>query len=88
MRAEDLLDRLEDRPFRSFRVHLDDGSTVLIDNPGMVIVGPSSAVLPTQFGRDEDGRPLARHCRTIALSHIVQFSDPAERVNGGTKRKK
>ena len=71
MRAEDLLDRLEDHPFKPFRVHLSDGTALDVAEPGMVIVGKSSAVLPSRFGKDEEGRRLAEHWRTIALVHIV-----------------
>ena len=88
MRPEDLLDRLEDQPFKPFRIHLSDGTALEVREPGMVIVGRSSAVLPSGFGRDEDGRRLAEHWRTIALVHIVQFSDVDEKVNGKRKRRK
>ncbi len=90
MRAEDLLDRLEDRPFRPFRIHLSDGTAFDVPNPGMVIVSRSSAVLPSRFGKDDEGRPLAEHFRTIALVHIVQFSDLDESPNGrnGKRRRK
>jgi len=88
MRPEDLLDRLEDRPFRPFRVHLSDGAALDVPEPGMVIFGRSSAVLPSRSGHDEDGRRLAEHWRTIALVHIPQFSDPGEKANGKRKRRK
>ena len=87
MRSEDLLDRLEDRPFQPFRVHLSDGTTLDVVEPGMVIVGRSTAVLPSRFGRDAEGRRLAEHWRTIALMHIVQFSDLRERRNGRRHRR-
>ena len=81
MRAEDLLTRLSDRPFRGFRIHLTDGSAIPITDAGMIIVGPSSAVLPTEFGR-EDGERIAARWRTVAISHMVQFSDLDEPVGG------
>jgi hypothetical protein len=87
MRAEDLLDRLEDRPFKPFRIHLSDGSKLSVPNAGMVIVGRSSVVLPSAFERDSEGRMLAKHWRTIALLHIVQFSDLEEPTNGRRRRK-
>jgi hypothetical protein len=88
MRTEDLLNRLEDRPFKPFRVHLSDGTTLDVREPGMVIVGRSTAVLPTRLGRDEEGRHVAERWRTIALIHIVQFSDLDEKTNGRRKRRK
>jgi len=48
----------------------------------MVIVGRNTAVLPSRFGRDEEGRLLAESWRTVALLHIVQFSDLKEKTDG------
>jgi hypothetical protein len=87
MRAEDLLDRLEDRPFKAFRVHLSDETLLDIASPGLVIVGRSSVVLPSRYGRDEEGWPVVRHWRTVALMHIVQFSDLDEPSAGRRRRR-
>lgn len=86
MRAEELLNRLYDEPFRPFRVHLSDGTAYDVTQAGMVIVGPTSTVLPTELTRDEEGRPLAQRWRTIALLRIVQFSDLDERKNGRRRK--
>jgi hypothetical protein len=88
MRPEDLLDRLQDRPFQAFRIHLSDGTVLDVPEPGMVIVGRSTAVLPSRFGLDEEGRRLAEHWRTISLVHMVQFSDLAEGTNGKRRRRR
>ena len=88
MRPEDLLNRLQDHPFKPFRVHLSDGTTLEVLEPGMVIVGDSSAVLPTRFGRDQEKRRLAKRWRTIALAHIVQFSDLEEATDGRRRRRR
>ena len=88
MRAEDLLNRFEDEPFKPFRIHLSDGTAVDVPEGGMVIVGKSSAVLPSRFDHDEEGRRIAARWRTIALVHIVQFSDLDEPVNGKTRRRR
>ena len=77
----DLLRRLDEEAFKPFRVHFSDGTKIDIQQPGMVIVGLSSAVLPTKF-TTEEGRRVAYDWRTIALSHIVQFSDLRVRGNG------
>jgi len=82
MRPEDLLNRLHDEPFRPFRIHLSDGSSLEVPDKSMVIVGRSSAVLPSRFGLDEEGHSLAEHWRTVALVHMVQFSDLSETTNG------
>ena len=87
MRAKDLLNRLNDQPFRGFRIHLSDGSAIPVTEPGMMIVGVSSAVLPTEYGRDE-GERVATRWRTVALSHMVQFSDLDESVSGKRRKRK
>jgi hypothetical protein len=87
MTATDLNHRLYDTPFRPFRVHLSDGSNIPV-NAGMVLVGESSAVLPTEVGHDSDGYPLVRRWRTISLAHIVQFSGADEPVTGKRPKKR
>jgi hypothetical protein len=87
MRARDLIQRINDRPFRGFRIHLSDGSTILVTGPGMVIVGRSSAVLPVEFGREEGERVVDRW-RTVAIAHMVQFSDIDEPVTGKRPKKR
>ena len=48
MRHHDLLRKLDDQPFRPFRIRLVNNTTYDIVDPGMVIVGDSSAVIATQ----------------------------------------
>ena len=88
MTAVDLNHRLYDTPFRPFRIHLSDGATIPVTNAGMVLVGPTSAILPTELGRDADGYPLVKRWRTVALAYIVQFSDIDEPVTGKRPRKR
>ena len=88
MRPNDLLSRLEDEPFRAFRVHLTDGTVLEVRQPRMVIVGRSTAVLPTRFSKDEDGNVLAERWRTIDLLLIVQFSDLDENGHGRRRKKR
>ena len=77
--------RLADLPSRPFRIHISDGTVLELTQPGMVIVGETSAVLPTVFSTDAEGYRYAKNWRTVALDHITQFSDiPA--ANG--KRRK
>ena len=83
MRTEDLLNRLEDRPFKPFRVHITDGTTVNVVQPGMVLVGESTAVLPSMWGNEDEGRRIAKRWRTVALAHMTQFSDLDATPNGG-----
>jgi len=85
VRAEDLNNRLHDRPFRPFRIHLSDGTSIEVSDPGMIVVGRSSAVLPTRFGADEEGRRLAEAWQTVALVHMVRFTElESPGANGAT----
>jgi hypothetical protein len=87
MTAVDLNQRLYDSPFRPFRIHLTDGTAIPV-TAGMVLVGPTSVILPTELGRDPEGHPLVKRWRTVALAHMVQFSDIDEPVGGkGPKRR-
>ncbi len=63
MRVKDLVNRLSDNPFRGFRIHLSDGSTIPVMKARMVIVGRSSAILPTEFGKADGERVVERWCR-------------------------
>ena len=87
MTRADLLDRVNDRPFSPFRVHVSDGAVLEIKHPMMVIVGETSAVLPTMWGTDEDGEPMPKRWRTLAIAHLTQFSD-IESSNGKRRRRK
>ncbi len=87
MRPEDLLNRVSDQPFKPFRIHMSDGSRLDVSEPGMLIVGESAAVVPSVWTKDEEGRRIAKHWRTIALAHIVQFGEIDETVEGKGKRR-
>jgi len=88
MTATDLNLRLYDSPFRPFRIHLSDGTTVPITNAGTVMVTESTALLPVELGKDDQGFPLVRRWRTVALAHMVQFSDIDEPVTGKRPKKR
>ena len=85
MTAFDVNQRLHDTPFRPFRIHLSDGSNIPVTNAGLVIVGESSVILPTELGHDSGGFPLVRRWRTVAISHMVQFTDES---NSGKRPKR
>lgn len=88
MIAVDLNQRLYDTPFRPFRIHLSDGSNIHVTNAGMVLVGESSVILPTEVARDPEGFPLVKRWRTIALAHMVQFTDIDEPLSGKRPKKR
>lgn len=75
MTYHDLQRKLYDKPFRPFRIRLSNASAIDIVNPGSVIVGESSAVLPVEVTVDGDGYPLIRNWKTVSISHMVKFID-------------
>jgi hypothetical protein len=75
MSPHDLLNRLHDEPFKPFRVRLSNNTTIDVTDAGLVIVGPTSAVMPIQTAKDDFGYTLVTQWRTIALSHLVEFAD-------------
>ena len=88
MMPVDINHRLYDKPFKPFRIHLSDGSSIAVTNARVVLVGESSAILPTELGHDSEGFPVVKRWRTVALARMVQFSDLDEPVGGkGPKRK-
>jgi len=70
-----LLNRLYDQPFKGFRVRLSNNATLDVTDPGLVIVGPISAVMPIQTAKDDLGYTLVTQWRTFALDHMVEFAD-------------
>jgi hypothetical protein len=54
----------------------------------MVLVEESSVILPTEMAHDAEGYPLVKRWRTVALSHMVQFSDVDEPVSGKRRKRK
>lgn len=86
-RREDLLSRIEDEPFRPFRIHLTDGDTIDVLEQQTASVGRTTAILPKRYSREADGSLVAETWRTIALVHIVQLSDIEDEQNGKSRRK-
>jgi hypothetical protein len=79
MTYHDLLRKLNDAPFRPFRIKLTNSTTIDIREPGSVIVGQSSAVVPVETVYDDHGFRVVLNWRTIAISHIVEFIDLEEK---------
>lgn len=67
---------------------MSDGRTFDVVEPGMLVVGLSSAVLPSEWTKDEDGLRIAKRWQTIALVHIVRFSDLDDRGKGKNGRRR
>lgn len=88
MKSDDLLRKLADAPFKPFRLRMVNNISYEITDPGMIIVGDSSAVVATQAIRDERGYPVTTDWRTIAIHHILEFSDVQPKRNGAGRKKR
>jgi hypothetical protein len=88
MKNHDLLRKLYDVPFKPFRLRLSNSTTIDVWDPGSVIVGESSAVVPVDVVTDERGYRIARDWKTIAISHIVEFTDLSPKDSNGAKRRR
>ena len=60
MSNHDLLRKLNDAPFKPFRLKLSNSTAIDVLEPGSVIVGDTSAVLPVDEYRDEQGFRIIR----------------------------
>jgi len=76
MKAEDLIELLEERPFSPIRLYLSDGRTHDVRHPEMAIV--SEEVVTVGLPRDERSFVADRmtHCAT---AHIVEAEPMADR---------
>ena len=86
MTYHDLLRRLEDTPFKPFRIRMENNTVYDVFDPGMVIVARNSAFVVTQSERDKHGRRVATDWRTISIDHILEFSDIDEKEIRRRKR--
>ena len=86
MTFQDLARRLNDAPFKPFRIRMVNNTVYDVLDPGMIIVGESSAVIVTQQTRDDQGHRIATDWRTISISHIIEFADIDEKEIRRRKR--
>lgn len=87
MKSRDLLRKLDKNPFKPFRMKLVNDVAYDVRDPGMIIVGDSSAVVATRAIRDADGHPVTTDWRTISIDHILEFSDIDDREMARATRK-
>ena len=69
MNAQDLSRYLRQRPFVPFRIHLDDGRTIDIRHPELMMLGKRTAVIGTPAA--DETIPVFEELFTVSLSHIV-----------------
>ena len=88
MAPQDLVNKLHDEPFKPFLVRLSNSNTIDVLDPGSVVVGPTSAIMPLEYVEDERGLKLVLKWKTVALSHMVEFIDIEQKQNGNRRRRK
>ena len=74
MTAEDLIELLEERPFKPLRLRLTDGRSYDIRHPEMAIVTPTVVAIGLSKG---NGSRLADRITNCSISHIVEL-EPLE----------
>ena len=74
MKAEDLIELLEERPFQTLRVRLADGRSYEIRHPEMAIVTPNIVAIGLSQG---NGSRLAERITHCSIAHIVEV-EPIE----------
>jgi len=71
----DLQRKLNDKPFRPFRIRLANTTPYDVIEPWMITIGDTSAIVVTHVRKDDFGYETALDWRTISISHILEFSD-------------
>ncbi len=56
-------------------MRLTNNSTLNVTDSGVVVVGPTTAVMPVWTTKDDLGYTLVTPRRTVALSRMVEFVD-------------
>jgi hypothetical protein len=88
MTYHNLARKLNDATFRPFRIRMSNGAAIDVQEPGSVIVGESSAVLPVEIATDSEGYKVVRNWKTVSISHMFEFVDLNDRESDrGRKRK-
>ncbi len=82
MKAEELIELLEERPFLPLRFHMSNGRTHDVRHPENAIVGEGVVALAVP----QHGRDLPR-IRLISLAHINEVEAVPTRSNGAGKGK-
>jgi len=87
MTYRDLPRKLNDLPFKPFRIKLTNSTAIDVLEPSPVIVGRSSAILPIETSIDSKGFRIIENWKTIAFDHIVEFADLNAKSNGSRKHR-
>jgi hypothetical protein len=88
MTTKELLHKAYDEPFKPFRMRLTDRRTFDVLHPGMVLVGPTRAVVALRNTFDEDGNRQNTDWREISIADIEELTSlQAQRSNGKRRRR-
>jgi hypothetical protein len=88
MSPQDLHNKLHDQPFKPFRVRLTNNTTIDVLDPGSMVVGLTSAILPLEYAPDDRGHQWVYRWRTVALRHFMEFTDIEQKRNGSKRPRK
>ena len=72
MRAEDMQEILEARPFKPFRLHLTDGEAFDITHPELVMQTRSKLIVDLP---PRQGSRIVEHVEHCALMHVVRVEE-------------
>ena len=85
----DLLRKLNDHPFKPFRIRMVNNTVDDINEPWMIIPGNSSAIiLANPSYQEEKGYQVVHDWKTVSIHHMLEFSDIRSKRNGSSKRGK
>ena len=89
MKLDDLLRKLNDRPFKPFRIRMVNNTAFDIPEPWMIVPGDSSAIiLANPVYREDKGYQPVHDWKTVSIHHMLEFSDLPSKRNGSGKRGK
>lgn len=87
MPPQDIIEKLNQRPFESFRIHLSDGTIYNVRHPELVMVGVRSLVIGIAASESEFKdypQPLYGRYTTVALSHVVRLEPTQSAAEQGS----
>lgn len=88
MTSQDLLRKLNDRPFKPFRIRMVNNTVYDITEPRMITSGDSSAIIfMSPPYREDKGHQVVHDWKTVSIHHMIEFTDLPKRY-GSTKRGK
>ena len=82
----DLQAKLHDHPFKPFRIRMVNNTVYDINEPWMIIIGETSAVVVTEVRRESRGFETALQWRTISIAHIVELTDIESKQRGPQRK--